>query len=233
MLPIRFCCRASADSTAALRCLVSATSFSALPSATFSLCWRTVISCSAFCTCGQQLALGVRHPLDVLDPVDQIGERARPQHVVDVGAVALVGRDQERRQMLLGDPQVSLGDLQPARVLADVGAHLVELRRGAVVRLDGRLQLLVVAVELGLGLRDLRLLVVDPVRVCRTGSGGCGEVRRRQRGRRCDARVKPSKRAVQDRTATAWGGTLPASSDGNSSRVCVLSVSTRRRSFLA
>ena len=92
-----------------------------------------------------------------------------------VGTVALVGRDQERRQMLLGDPQVALGDLQPAGVLADVGAHLVELRRRPVVRLDGRLQLLVVAVQLGLGLRDLRLLVVDPVRACRAGSGCCGE----------------------------------------------------------
>ena len=123
----------------------------------------------------QQLALGVRHPLHVLDAVQQIGERARPQHLEHVGAVALVGRDEERGQVLLGDPQVGLGQLQPAGVLADVRLHLRQLRCGPVVRLGGRVELLVERVQLVLDLGDLRPLLADPVRACRTGSGSCGK----------------------------------------------------------
>ena len=155
--PPSICWRAfTAAWMSALCCVVSATSVYGLLLVHLQLRLPHLDLVLGLLHLRQQLALGVRHPLHVLDAVQQVGERARPQHLEHVGAVALVGRDEERGQVLLGDPQVGLGQLQPAGVLADVRLHLRQLRLGPVLRLDGGVELLVERVQLVLDLGDLR-----------------------------------------------------------------------------
>ena len=126
---------------------------------------------------------------DALDGVDVAV--AQPLHEIELGheVVEAVGGEEDvddadvtrlvdvlgpRRELLVGDVQVVLGDLEQPLVLLDLRLDGGELRGGLVVLLHGHVDLVVDALQLGLHLAQLCFLAADG-RGERGGGEGEGE----------------------------------------------------------
>ena len=110
----------------------------------------------------RRLGVALRHALHHVELREEVLERARSEHDVDdAGVVGLVDLDGASREVVVGDAELVLGDLEQVLVARDAVLDVPQPRGRLVVALDRHVRLLVDLAQLRLDGGEPGLLGLD------------------------------------------------------------------------